>query len=304
MTVHYFSLYNCALAGAAAGMSSQKQALTEINTGDPVTPADSDTLLTTCAAYATEVDALLQTLTPSTATNVTGLVNDGATVVPASAATSDAAAYLPVVMGLMSKSTFDGRGIPTDAAGDPYDQADWADSGIPNGVVAYFLAFSENVFVDGAGSIVKFLPLANVAMGAAMAGMISYRQELYGPTGAALTPASFPVQVATSKAFATQVDASLQAQQLALGGSFPANIASLVTGSSDDYSTIVPSTSANQNALSTLPVAIGAITKAIFDNRGVPTDAAGDPYDQADYTDIANAVVAQFLEYAANISNA
>ena len=293
----YFSLYNCALAGAAAGMSSQKQALTEINTGDPVTPADSDTLLVTCAAYAAEVDALLVSLTPSTATNILDLVTpDVGTTIPTTSALADAAAYLPVVMALMSKSTFDGRGIPKDASGDAYDQAEWTASGIPNGVVAYFLAFSENVFVDGGDSIVKYVPLANVAMGAAMAGMISGRQDLYNSSGTPLTPSNFTLHVETARAFAIQLDASLQA------ASPSANVLGLVSGSEvAGYETVVPSTAALTNALFTLPVAIGAITKAAFDNRGLPKDASGDVFDESDYTEIANTVAAQFVEYAASV---
>jgi hypothetical protein len=297
--ITYFSLYNCALAGAAAGMSSQKQALFE-NSGSLVAPTDSNEVLTTSAAYAAEVDALLVAATASLPTNVSAMVNDGATVVPTTPALASASAYLPVVMALMSKSTFDGRTIPKDSSGAAFSQAEWAASGIPNGVVAYFLAFSENTFVDGAGGRVEFIPLANVAMGAAMAGMISGRQDLYAPNGEPLTSANFAVHVGTAQAFAAEVDAQLQLQQAALGGSFPANITNLVNGG-PDYATATPSSALLTNALYSLVPAMGTICKAIFDNRGIPKDNAGAAFVTADYADIANAVVAQFIEYAGSV---
>jgi hypothetical protein len=40
--------------------------------------------------------------------------------------------------------------------------------------------------------------------------------------------------------------------------------------------------------------------QAIFDGRGIPKDANGVAYVQADYADMANTVVAQFLQYAIN----
>jgi hypothetical protein len=305
MTIKYNSLYNCAAAGAAAGMSSQKQALYE-NGNDltPVQPADAATLLTTSFAFAVEVDATLQTMTPSSgAVNVTGLVAAGAppsaTVSPSTAALADASAYLPVVMGLMAKGAMDGRGIPYNQASPPvpYAAADWENSGIPTALTAYFLAFAEGAFADAAGTV-KYVPLANAAMGAAMAGMLQNRQELFGLTGLPLTPSNFSVHVATAKAFATQVDASLQAAL-----SPPTNLTGMVTGG-PDYTTVVPSTAALSNALYSLTAAMGSIAKAIFDNRGIPKDAAGVAFVQADYIDIASTVAAQFIQYANNVQTA
>jgi hypothetical protein len=295
-TITYFSLYNCALAGAAAGMLSQRQALYE-NGGSAVEPADSNVLCATSALYAKEVDALLVSASPAPPASVLDMVFDGSTVIPTTAALASASAYLPVVMALMSKSIFENRGIPTDAEGEVYDQAEWTASLIPNAIVSYFLAFSNNTYADG-GDVVKFVPLANVAMGAAMAGMISGRQDLYDGNGNPLAQTSFATQVATAAAFAAEIDAQLVAQQIALGGGFPTHVADMV--GAPDWSTVPPTTNFLTNALYTYTPAMGCLCKAIFDGRGIPKDANGVAYVQADYADMANTVVAQFLQYAIN----
>jgi hypothetical protein len=297
MAITYPSLYNCAMFGAAAGMSSQRQALLENESTTPVAPADSAPLLTTCAAYATEIDALIiGALSGSAPTVVTNMVSaPGVTQLPSTAVLADASACLPAVMGLMSKGAFDRRGIPTDASGASYTTADWLASNIPNAVACYFLAFANNVFAE-ANATVAYLPLANVAMGAAMAGMITDRQDLYTAAGTVLTPASFPTHVATAKAFATQVDATLQA------ASPSANVKNMVDfAGGEPWSTVPPTSPALENALYSLTPAMGAICKAIFDGRGIPKDASGVAFVQADYVALAASVAAQFLEYAANV---
>lgn len=301
MTVKYFSLYNVGAAGAVAGMASQKQKLYE-NTGAEVAPSDFADIWTAGFNYATALDLSLQTLTPSTTTNITNMVNDGATVVPNTAALADAAAVLPLVLGLMSKSAQDGRGLPRDSSGAIYSVAEWTSSLIPNWVASEFIAFCENTFPDGAGSTVKYVPLANVVFGAAIAGFMTGRANIYqANTTTPLTPSTVSAKkIACCQALAIACDSLLQT----LTPSTQANVTGLVSGSSNDYSTVVPSTAAGQNALDTLTCAIGGIVKATLDARPVPLDASGSPYTEAEWiaSGIPNAIVAQFLEWAENAS--
>ena len=292
MAIVYFSMFNVALAGAAAGMQSQRQSLYE-NSGAEVTQADFETLITTCTAFATEVDALLQAaVTAGTATNIgllSGLVSGGATVVPTSGNTQLASECLPVCIALLCKAAFDGRGIPVDPSGNVFVQADYVP--VATSVVNQFLAWLAQV-VETNGAVYN-PPLLNCAAAGAFAGAQSGRQPVADNAGVIPTVADYAATALSAAAFGYAIDAALHN-----ASSPPASIALLVSGGLGGHA-LAPSTAASANATESLPIAMGIISKAFFDTRPVIVDASLGA-ETADYSTQANSVAAQFLESIAN----
>ena len=286
----YYTMFNSALAGAMAGMQSQRQALYE-NSGAEVSLADFNTLVTTCTAFATEVDALLLSLQGGV-TNVgllTGMVNDGATVVGTSGNTQLASECLPVCIALLCKAAFDGRGIPVDPSGNVFVQADYVP--VATSVVNQFLAWLAQV-VETNGAVYN-PPLLNCAAAGAFAGAQSGRQPVADNAGVIPTVADYAATALSAAAFGYAIDAALHN-----ASSPPASIALLVSGGLGGHA-LAPSTAASANATESLPIAMGIISKAFFDTRPVIVDASLGA-ETADYSTQANSVAAQFLESIAN----
>jgi hypothetical protein len=144
-------------------------------------------------------------------------------------------------------------------------------------------------------AVVNFV-LYNAALAGFMAGLQSQRLQILEASGAQTEPADFAPIATAGVLFATEVDAILQTVV-----SPPANIARLVSGGA----TAVPATATVANAAESLPSAMCAMSKAAWEGRSLPSDPATQlPFTQADYQPVANAVVALFVEYAANTSNA
>lgn len=145
--------------------------------------------------------------------------------------------------------------------------------------------------------------LANVAAAGAMAGMQSNRQPLVDPSGVAYVPGDFAALAACAKAFGQAVDAALLV--ITTGTGVPTGLGSLggiifSAGVTQIASSGITS-AAETNVAETYPAALQAMCQAVCTGRGIPTDAAGVAYTQADWaaSGIANAVAAQFYEYVA-----
>lgn len=288
----YYTMFNSALAGAMAGMQSQRQALYE-NSGAEVSLADFNTLVTTCTAFATEVDALLLSLQGGV-TNVgllTGMVNDGATVVGTSGNTQLASECLPVCIALLCKAAFDGRGIPVDPSGNVFVQADYVP--IATSVVNQFFAWLEQV-VETNGAVYN-PPLLNCAFAGALAGAQSGRQFVSDNAGALPSIADFATVATSALAFGYAIDAALHT--LASGGA-ATQIALLVSGGLGGHA-LAPSSAAAANATESLPISMGILSKAFFDTRPTIVDLTAVDL-PGDYATQANSVAAQFLESLAN----
>jgi hypothetical protein len=283
----YYSMFNSALAGAMAGMQSQRQA-TQENSGALVGVADFTTLVTTCTAFATEVDALLLSLQGGV-TNVgllTGMVNDGATVVGANGNLQLATEILPVCIALLCKAAFDGRGIPVDPSGNVFVQADYVP--VATSVVNQFFAWLQLV-VETNGAVYN-PPLLNCAFAGALAGAQSGRQFVSDNAGALPSIADFATVATSALKFGFAVDAALNT--LASGGA-ATQIGLLVSGGLGG-STLKPTSAASANAAESLPITMGIISKAFFDTRPTIVDITADL--QGDYATQANSVAAQFIE--------
>ena len=144
--------------------------------------------------------------------------------------------------------------------------------------------------------------LANVASAGAMAGMQSNRQPVVDNAGVQSTPADFSAVALCAKAFGAAVDAALLAICTSLGvtptglgnggGIISAQTVTQIASSG-------VTTAAETNVAETYPTALQAMCQAALTGRGIPTDAAGVAFTQADWaaSGIANAVAAQFYEY-------
>jgi hypothetical protein len=140
MAVVNFVLYNAAIAGFMAGIKSQKLHLT-VNSGAQVEPTDFADVSAAGVLFATEVDAILQTVVSPPA-NIARLVSGGATAVPGTAAAANAAESLPSAMCAMSKAAWEGRGLPYDANDVAFTSVDYQP--VANAVVALFVEFAAN----------------------------------------------------------------------------------------------------------------------------------------------------------------
>ncbi len=141
MAVVNFVIYNNALSGFIAGIQSQKLKIFEPGTTDQVEPSDFSTIVTAGKLFATEVDAILQTVVAPPA-NIGSLTSAGATVVPATAAVANAAESLPAAICAMSKSAWEGRGLPLNSDDTPWIQSQYQP--IANAVVSAFVEFAAN----------------------------------------------------------------------------------------------------------------------------------------------------------------
>jgi hypothetical protein len=138
--------------------------------------------------------------------------------------------------------------------------------------------------------------LKNAAAAGMISGIQSSRLQLVDAAGELVEPADFSGLVTAAGLFAVEVDAVLQTVS-----SPPANIALLISASGV---TAVPANAAAANAAESLPAAMTGICKAAFEGRSWPLlDANGVAFTSADYTNIANACVALFVEFAANTTN-
>jgi hypothetical protein len=140
MTVKYYSVYNACIAGTLAGSQAGRKTLNNPTTGDQVEPADFATQLAAAQIFATEVDAILQS-TIGPPANLAALVNDGATVVPASASVANAAQSLPPAMAAQASALWSGTTFPpiNSTTGNPWAAADYQP--FANSLAAQFLEY-------------------------------------------------------------------------------------------------------------------------------------------------------------------
>ena len=122
MTIVNFALYNAAAAGFLDGVQSLQ--LTEADGVTPVAPADFAAQVAASYVFATEVDAVLQTVVSPPA-NIALLLNAGATRVPGSSSQANAAESLPGCMAALSRVAWKGRSLPYDANGVAFVAADY-----------------------------------------------------------------------------------------------------------------------------------------------------------------------------------
>ena len=141
--------------------------------------------------------------------------------------------------------------------------------------------------------------LFNAAAAGYCAGVMSRRLALLELDFDPIEPADFATVVTAAFTFASEVDALINAAS----GTYPGNVGLLITAGEGGNVTVVPGNAAQANAAESLPDALVFIAKAAWEGRGLPLDATQTPFSATDYQPVANAVVALFLEFAANCNN-
>jgi hypothetical protein len=137
--------------------------------------------------------------------------------------------------------------------------------------------------------------LYNNAAAGFCAGVMSKKLHLVEVNFSPIEPADFLDVVTAAFLFAQAVDQNLLNQP-----SLPTSVTSLTSG---ELVTVVPGSGPVANAAESLTGALVFLAKAAWEGRGLPFEAGGVPFTVADYAEVANQVVEEFLEFASVKSN-
>ena len=204
-------------------------------------------------------------------------------------------------MGAICKAAFEYRdNQPVEPeSGLPFAQANY--TLIAQACLALFYSFCNQANNDPAvPNVTAQNPvLYNCAAGGCLAGALAQRMPTLDQVFDPIEPSDFNTLVTAAFVFATAVNEALTA-----ASGVPTNVTSLTTTFESAPVTVVPSSAAVANASQSLPGAMVYICKAAWDKRSFPPlDQSGAAATVADYAVIANACVAEFLEYAASTTN-